>query len=359
MKVLLLGEYSGFYKNLYSGLKKLDVDVTWASNGDSWKKIGGASETIYKWDPNASKLSKFKMAGLDPLFDKRFFNYDIVQAVNPILFWSYINNIIVQRIIRHNNRFFVNAAGDDYFLFKAWENGKYYKYYIYDDNPELVSKWSGGIQSWFDIRSCKQIMAKADGIIPIIPYEYEVPYNNFSNKRKCILLPVNIDEIEYNENNIKNDKIVFFHGINRVKDKGSNYIIAAMKLIQEKYPNDVECIIANRMPYNQYWNAIKNANVIIDQCKGYGYGVNAIISMAKGKVVMSGAEKDMLNAGHLDNCPIINILPNVQQICNEMEKIIAKRKDIFPNVGFLGRQYVELNHNYLTIAKQYLDEWKK
>ena len=42
MKVLLLGEFSGLYKYLYDGLKEIGVDVIWASNGDGWKKIGGA-----------------------------------------------------------------------------------------------------------------------------------------------------------------------------------------------------------------------------------------------------------------------------------------------------------------------------
>ena len=37
-------------------------------------------------------------------------------------------------------------------------------------------------------------------------------------------------------NEVKN-KIVFFHGINRAKDKGSGYIQKAMSKLQERYPN--------------------------------------------------------------------------------------------------------------------------
>lgn len=34
MKVLLVGEFSGFYLNLKQGLQELGVDVTLAANGD-------------------------------------------------------------------------------------------------------------------------------------------------------------------------------------------------------------------------------------------------------------------------------------------------------------------------------------
>ena len=46
MRVLLIGEYSGFFLNLKKGLEKLGVDCTLAANGDGWKAIEGASFQI-------------------------------------------------------------------------------------------------------------------------------------------------------------------------------------------------------------------------------------------------------------------------------------------------------------------------
>ena len=37
MKILLMGEFSGFYLNLKQGLQELGAEVTLAANGDGWK----------------------------------------------------------------------------------------------------------------------------------------------------------------------------------------------------------------------------------------------------------------------------------------------------------------------------------
>lgn len=48
MKVLLLGEYSGFYYNLKRGLQELGVEVDLFANGDGWKQIPGADKPLYR-----------------------------------------------------------------------------------------------------------------------------------------------------------------------------------------------------------------------------------------------------------------------------------------------------------------------
>ena len=158
--------------------------------------------------------------------------------------------------------------------------------------------------------------------------------------------------------NVISGKINFFHGINRPVDKGSKYIVEAMRIIEKKYPKYVKCTIVKRLPYNEYVNILSNANIIIDQCKGYGYGMNACISLAQGKIVMSGSEPDFIKAGNLYDCPIFNITPDVRQIVDQMEEII-ENKNKFIEMGENGRNYIIKHHNYIEIAKQYVEEWRK
>ena len=196
-----------------------------------------------------------------------------------------------------------------------------------------------------------------DGLIPVIPFEYELPYKNRSNIRKAIPLPINADEIQYMPN-VVNDKIVFFHGINSIESKGSDIIIRAMKAIEAEYKDQVKCIVADRMPYEKYLSAVNSANVIIDQCKSYAYGMNACISMGKGKVVMSGAEKPVFYEIPKEECPIVNIIPNEAQIVSAMKELIDKKEE-FEEMGKKGRKYVEKYHDYMKIAKMYVSEWQK
>ena len=57
MRVLLVGEFSGFYLNLKQGLQELGVDVTLAANGDGWKQIPGADIPLFRTG-DKNKLKK-------------------------------------------------------------------------------------------------------------------------------------------------------------------------------------------------------------------------------------------------------------------------------------------------------------
>jgi len=358
-KILLLGEYSGLYHNLKQGLQELGADVTLAANGDAWKKIPGADISLYE-NKNSNIFNKLIDWTIKPCIDKRFQGYDVVQAINPNIFYWLAGIMPLKHILKNNHKFYLNVAGLDFYLYEAWRKKKFeIPYYALDGYPPVSKKYDNtSISSKFMNYNCKYAANQARGIIPCVPYEYEVPYNDFANLLEPILFPINSTAIEYQENIIKNGKIVFFHGINRVQEKGSDIISDAMMYVQDKYPNDVECIITQHMEYNKYLAVMKKVNVIIDQCKGYGYGMNACIAMAMGKAAFSGAEAKMLErmgkAG--EECPVINIIPDKEQIIHEMENIILN-KDKLTELGYTSRKYVEKYHNYIQIAQQYVDVW--
>ena len=361
MKILLLGDYSAVNKYLKEGLVALGCDVTLASNGDWWKNIPGADMYLYD-DNNTTLYKKIINKIINPIFDNRFAGYDIVQAINPMLFDWRCGTIPFRKILNNNNKFYVNGAGLDSFLYRAWKLNKFSPpYYSINDKTKNIIKGfdNKSIRSKMLNRICDYVISNAKGIIPCIPYEYEIPYEGMKNLLKPILFPVNVDNIHY-EDNIPKDKIIFYHGVTRRYEKGSDFIEEAMKVIQNKYPRDVECIVSERMSYCDYIKIINKANVIIDQCCSYGYGMNACISLAKGKIVLSGAESEVLSrmgsAGV--ECPVFNIVPNVKQICEQMEKIIDNKNNI-KIIGERSRLYVEKYHNYVNIAQEYLDVWSK
>lgn len=356
MKVLLLGDYSGLGSTLKEGLLQLGVDVVLASNGDGWKNIQGGDTFLFPND-GTNFISRKSNHMLFPRKDKRFCGYDVVQCPGTDIFsWS-TGTKPFDNLMKNNNKFFINAAGVDCYLYDSWKNHKLkYDYYMFDDNPDL-EKWLGGnnISSFMRNRRCRKIMKKADGIIPVIPYEYEISYEGFTNLRKAIVLPINVDKYKYLPN-IVEKRIIFFHGINRIYDKGSDLIKKAMIRAQKMYPKDIECIIAERMPFDEYTQNIERANVIIDQCKSYGYGMNALISMAKGKVVFSGAEKEVISRISSEDCPVVNIRPDEEQIYAQIMSLIEKKTEIL-DMGLHSREYVFKYHNYIDVAKKYLETW--
>ena len=131
----------------------------------------------------------------------------------------------------------------------------------------------------------------------------------------------------------------------------------AFEIVQNKYPNDVNMVIADKMPYDKYIETIRNANVIVDDCKGLGWGMNSCIAMALGRLAMSHATKESYEEFGLTETPVFCISYDVNQIVSQIESIIEKRNYI-EEFGFKSRAFVEENHDCIKVAEKYLMAWR-
>ena len=86
------------------------------------------------------------------------------------------------------------------------------------------------------------------------------------------------------------------------------------------------------------------------------YGINACISMAQGKVVLSSNTELNRNALEVDGCPIVDIEPDANQIYDRLCYILEQKKEL-ERMGYESRVYVENVHDHVKIAKKYLDTW--
>lgn len=354
MKILLLGDYSSLHKNLKDGLMSLGHEVDIASTGDGWKNIPRDIDLKVEGNYLSKRIKHLiNLYQLSNLVKE----YDIVQIINPFIFYNSIlpNKFFYNKLINNSKKFFMLAAGDDSYF---WLKGR--KTLLYGPFDDYLKYDRGGENSYYmeshRAFSFNQFVAnKCDGIIPIM-YEYEISYKGHENLLKTIPIPMNIKKIPYVENNPSN-KIVVFHGLNRYGFKGTRHVEEAFKVLGEKYPNELELIIDGHMPLNKYLELMEKTNVIIDQTNSYSLGVNGIYAMAMGKVVLGGAEPESLTSLGVKDSPVINIKPNAKSIINAIEYLL-KNKDQIKNIGFASRQFVEKNHNYVDIARKYLEIWK-
>ena len=93
MKILLLGEFSSLHKYLKEGFQALGHDVTLASSGDGWKKIGGADIVFPSTSGNFFQCLKALIFDTW-LISRKFKGYDVVQLINPVIFSLRINRMI-------------------------------------------------------------------------------------------------------------------------------------------------------------------------------------------------------------------------------------------------------------------------
>ncbi|PKH62383.1 glycosyltransferase [Shewanella sp. Choline-02u-19] len=355
MKVLLLGEYSGFHKNLSEGLLEIGVDVVTASGGDGWKQIpsdinwgsakkglGGKIERLY----NVSKVYR------------QFEGYDAVQLVSPVILPTKlgINKSFLKFITENNSKTFLLGAGGStentaiaQFLKERFKYPQHYQEVI----KRVKSEWSLSTSG----RSFNDYLLDViDGYIPIM-YEYAQGYRdiNYQKQKKTIPIPMNINKVMYRDN-ICHGKVVFCHGVTRAAEKGSHLIKDAMEKLKRKYPNDVEIHIVGNLPLAEYLKVTARANVIIDQTYSVSYGMNSVYNLALGKVCVGGGETECLNEFGLEDSPLIPIDANVDDIFKTLERILAN-KHLITDIGYKSRQYAEDVHSHVIVANQFLKTW--
>jgi len=359
MKIALIGEYSGFYNNLKDGLVKLGHDVTIVSDGDGTKKF--ATDILLR-STNSNKLLVLKEYLVDIYKTTQCIrNFDVVQFVNPII-PPYLrlpfSEMFVRRLIDNNQLSFLSCAGDDAVVWDYWENEK---------EIPLRYSWIDGVRKHYQSENSncywdnnnllkwnRDLATKVDGIIPIM-YEYYKPYASVYEKVRPIPIPIIMENNDFKENRVTG-KMIVFHGLNRYYSKGTNYVEEAFSILQKKYPNDLDLIIAGNMPYNKYVEVLNSTNVVVDQVLSYSSGINGLISLAKGKIVLGGNEPESADLFRYTDCPILNITPDSQSIVNQVEYLLEIKNDI-PDLSQASRMFVEKYHDSVGIAKQYVDFW--
>lgn len=363
MNILLFGEFSGFMNCLKSGLMSLGHNVVLVSGGDGYKNY----PSDIRWDKCSSFIQKSilntpKLCGLlylDNLWKNRAMlkNYDVVLLISPYIFNSRLklNEAVINYIINNNGKTFVSGAGMWKKSFDYWYHSKT-KYHSYCeglllDYPNCRYLYNDAMGEWED-----KLLSKIDGLIPIW-YEYAEPFRNSTCLKQTIRIPIDVSQHLYQPNRLIQEKVVFYHGVSR-KCKGERFIKPAFEKMQKVYGKQAEFICAERLPFDRYMQVINSANVIVDDANSFSVAMNGLFSMAKGKIVMGGAEpiadKEL---GIVDN-PVYNVMPDVDQICSVIEMIMTQ-KDNLEAIGFAGRKYVEKYHNHIDIAQQYIEVFER
>lgn len=365
MKILLLGEYSNLHWTLAEGLRTLGHDVTVASDGDGFKnnrrdidllrKSSGLSDTVEAAKNIYKNLDNFK-------------GYDVVQLINPCFTTLniHINNYLYDFLRKNNDRIFLGAFGDDAYWLQAClnkETFRYSEFYVngkdnyFSNNAYLKKIWAKGTPR--ETLNTK-IADTCDGIIACL-YEYYVSYRPYYNEKLAYIpLPVNLEKIKKTEIGVE-EKLNFFVGINKSRThiKGTDRLYNTLLSIQSKYKDIVSISKVESISYAEYVKSIVKSDVVLDQLYSYSPAMNGLLTMALGKVLVSGAEPEMYKLlGEKENKPIVNVIPSEDDIFNKLETIILNRSQL-KEISDNSRAFVEKHHEHIRVAQQYLDFWTR
>ena len=84
--------------------------------------------------------------------------------------------------------------------------------------------------------------------------------------------------------------------------------------------------------------------------------MNALYGMAYGKVVLTGAEPVSFDKANIPISPAINILPDVNNVVNQLEKILSSPSSI-STIARQSTEYIRKYHASEIIASKYIKAW--
>jgi glycosyltransferase involved in cell wall biosynthesis len=363
MKILLLGEYSNVHWTLAEGLRSLGHTVCVVSNGDFWKN--------YKRDISLVR-DYTKFGGLSYLLKTytllpKLRGYDIVQIINPMFLEIKAERIspIYRYLKRHNGKIFLGAYGMDAYWVEACKRKprtfRYSDFNIGDKEItnaytlEQAADWQGTAKE----RLNDEIAESCNGIIAGM-YEYHTAYKEiYGHKLTYIPFPI---ESYSNAGAIYDGKrkVRIFIGIQKERSiyKGTDIILQVLERITAEFPDECEILKAENVPFEQYSRMVNDCDVVIDQLYGYSPGMNALLAMSKGKIVVGGAEEECYEIlGEKTLRPMVNIIPDEEHIYSQLKWIIDN-KDKIATMQRESIEFVKKHHLPEKVAQEYIDFWQ-
>lgn len=362
MRILLLGEYSNVHATLASGLRALGHEVTVVSDGDGWKN--------YPRDIDVSR-PKGRLAGLR-LWMKimrllpRLSGYDVVQLINPLCFELKAERHfhLYNYLRRHNRHVVLCAMGMDYYWVSTCTFDKPLRYSDFNIGPDLRHDapaekerrdWLGTAKE----RLNRMIAADCDAIVGGLYEDYICYQPHFPEKTAFIPLPIVMPERAVPRP--LSQKVKLFVGISRGRSqyKGTDIMLKAAQAVQRKYPEKIELVVVEGVPFNQYQRMMEGSDAIVDQLYSYTPSMNPLLAMSKGIVCIGGGEPENYEIiGENELRPIINVEPCYDSVFHEIEQL-ALHPERLPLLSAQSIEYVRRHHDHLKVAKQYLALYEK
>lgn len=380
MKVLLIGEYSGVHTNLAKALIEKDVEVLTVHDGDSYKKF--ESDVIIKYrrfEPKNKYLNYvlklyyqlllyLGLSGCIQIFKYRkelnkLRGYDVVQIINPVFlsgFGSIVNIVVLRYLLRNNRKLFMCALGDDYVWVKGSLKNKKFKSMFHLMTLGNVRQYLHSMMYVYGFLYPylnKLAIKKANRVIPGL-YDYFYYYRNYNNCNEVIPIPIEIDDIKPLK--FENYPINIFHGWQPNKEyrKGNLFFDQAIKKLIIKYPGKLNYQVVGGLPYKEYIKTFKDSHVFLDQCMSMDQGVNALLALAKGKVVFSGFDDYLCDYYSLKDKPLLDAKPDFDIIYNQLEDLIVN-PHLLDSYSERAILFMKRYHGFDYVVEKYIKIWSE
>ena len=136
-------------------------------------------------------------------------------------------------------------------------------------------------------------------------------------------------------------------------------MLRALERVAAEYPDECEILRAENVPFEEYSRMVNSCDILLDQLYGYSPGMNALLAMSKGKIVVGGAEEECYGIlGEESLRPMVNVTPDEEDVYHRLEWLIRNKGEI-ARMQRQSIEFVEKHHNPQKVAAEYLEFWSK
>lgn len=374
MRILLIGEYSNVHWTLAEGLRALGHNVTVVSDGDAWKGYTRDID-LRRHDVDSPSRLRRTCGAIRYAADlarvwPRLRGYDIVQLINPVFIDLRAERIMpfYRYLRRHNGRIVLGAFGIDHYWVRVGMDCKTFRYSDFNFGSELrsypfmdtmIADWLRGPKGELNQR----IADDADGIVSGL-YEYHRCYLPFyADKLVHIPFPIKCSKVQEGQEFKKSfPPLRCFIGIQRERSayKGTDIMLRALERLKADYPDKIEILRAENVPFDRYRQMMDGSHIILDQLYSYTPAMNALLAMAKGIIVVGGGEHEHYDLiGEHELRPIINVQPNEDDVYRQIRDRLLLHPDEVPRLQRDSIEYVRRHHDYISVARRYEEFYQK
>ena len=362
MKILLIGEYSNVHWTLAEGLRLAGHDVCVVSNGDFWKNYRRDISLVRKYTKLGGISYLLRVYSLLPIMR----GYDVVQLINPMFLELKAERIapIYRYLKRHNRKVFLGAFGmDAYWVEACTRTPRTFRYSDFNIGEKAVSNdytreqaadWQGTPKAELSHAIAKD----CNGIIAGM-YEYHTAYKaEHAGKLTYIPFPIHLQGMTSKPYSPER-RTRFFIGIQKERSiyKGTDIMLRALERIASERPDECEILRAENVPFEQYSRMVDECDVLLDQLYGYSPGMNALLAMSKGKIVVGGAEEECYDIlGEQELRPMVNVTPDEENVYSQLKWLLDNRQQI-AKMQNDSLEFIRKHHTPEKIALEYIEFW--
>ena len=362
MKILLLGDYSNYQACLGKALRKLGHDTTVASDRAGWMNTE-ANVSLKR--PFAGPLGgAWLFASM--MGNRRLRGYDVVSLRCPAFVTLKPERLryVFRQLKRYNGAVFLEGLSTDKvmmdYLLSA-DCGLRYHEYAYEGNSKALESdrnWQKGAMADY----CEEVYDNVRGVTTAL-YEYQLAFGKrFGEDNTAYTgIPIDLSEVRPVDHAVGEGKIRMFLGRHRERQdvKGTDRIGTVAEQIARDYPDKCRLEIVENVPYKEYVEKLRWADLVLDQLYSYTPATNALLAMASGQATLSGGEPEYYDfIGEKELKPVINAIPDEEKLYATLRECVLNPQ-IIKDAAAQGPEFVRRHNDSLLVARRHLDFWEK